>query len=423
MPLLSSEEGGLLDEHFDVYLPDRWSSNLHNLTRMKAKDRVLRLAKKAGSSLADSGLHLESSSEIPSVWNGREVRDQWVFWVRDKDACKRLQPILTSRLDLATRVKAPADHFKHVLLCIRLDHEVVEVGVRLSQYATIDITNLLGRAEAEPEAFGAEITALDGALTLDGEPVRVDTVLSAARDLLSGERDWLVLSTQIKRDEALSLGLDLEERISNIVTLTGPFFRFCLWTEENDHIDVTSELDAFAQQARARVESTEAARTDRAQAHAERAEQARARTSAKVDAEAAWRRMQSQRRASIPPAVSPPEADKPAPKRVPKRAQRVAVNTRDEAPRGREKPPGSPKRSTQEKPRASSKRDTARAAKPRPKRGPAPTFAVGDMCRLTRGLFAGKQGEVRGEDKPGYYSVKVGVLEVKVSAYELEKLT
>ena len=42
---------------------------------------------------------------------------------------------------------------------------------------------------------------------------------------------------------------------------------------------------------------------------------------------------------------------------------------------------------------------------------------------MTRGLLAGKEGEIRGEDKPGYYAVKVGVLEVKVSADELEKLS
>ncbi|MCB9530141.1 MAG: hypothetical protein H6701_17435, partial [Myxococcales bacterium] len=48
------------------------------------------------------------------------------------------------------------------------------------------------------------------------------------------------------------------------------------------------------------------------------------------------------------------------------------------------------------------------------------TFAPGDPCRLTRGLFAGKEGVVKGPGKDGYYKVKVGPLEVSVSAAELE---
>lgn len=50
----------------------------------------------------------------------------------------------------------------------------------------------------------------------------------------------------------------------------------------------------------------------------------------------------------------------------------------------------------------------------------AHSFSPGDACRLTRGLFAGKEGVIRGEGKAGYYKVKVGPLEVSVSASELE---
>ncbi len=419
MPLLNSDESGLRDDDFDVYLPECWSSNLHNLTRMKVKDRVIRLAKQAGGSLVDGGLHLEASSEIPSVWNGREVRDQWAFWVRDKDACKRLQPILASRLDLATRVKAPADHFKHALLCLRIDHEGVEVALRISQYATIDITNLLGRAEADSDALEAALQHLGDDVLLDGEAVNRTSALAAARELLSGEREWLVIGAQIARDACVQLGADLSEDVSKLIDAIRPLFGFCLWSEENDHIDVNSELTAFAEQARARVESAEAQRSTRAQAHAERAEQARARTSAKVDAEAAWRRMQAERRSSVPPAPRPSEA-KPA-ERVGggRRPQRDAGQSQDRPRRPRGPAASSTARPTQDKRKSTAKR----TPKAKPKRGPAPVFEVGDMCRLTRGLFAGKEGEVRGEDKPGYYSVNVGVLEVKVSAYELEKLS
>ena len=310
MSLLDTGDGGLLDADFDVYRPECWSSNLHNLTRMKAKERVVRLAKNAESALSDLGVKLESSSEIPSVWNGREVRDQWAFWVRDKDAARTLQPILASRLDLATRVKAPADHYKHALVCIRLDHEAVEVGVRLSQYATIDLANLIGRAEAEGELLGQTLEGLPDNVSLDGESVNASSLLAGARALLSGEREWLFLGARIERADAVALGAELPERMAEFVSAVVPVFQFCLWTENNDHVGVSQELDAFAEQARARAESAAAERTSKAEAHAERAEKARERTSAKVDAEDAWRRMQAKRRASIPPAAASDDARK-----------------------------------------------------------------------------------------------------------------
>lgn len=419
MSLLDTGDGGLLDADFDVYRPECWSSNLHNLTRMKAKERVVRLAKNAESALSDLGLKLEASSEIPSVWNGREVRDQWAFWVRNKEAARTLQPILASRLDLATRVKAPADHFKHALVCIRLDHEAVEVGIRLSQYATIDLANLIGRADAESELLAQTLDGLPDSVSLDGEPATSSSLLAGARGLLSGEREWLFLGARIERADAVALGEELPSRMAEFVSAVAPVFQFCLWAEDNDFVGVSKELDAFAEQARARAESAAAQRTSKAEAHAERAEKARERTSAKVDAEEAWRRMQAKRRTSMPPTAVSEESGQAN--------SRPASGPRRPRDEGR---PARPAQRTRPKTAASGgkaarpeKRDRSAPQRTRSKRAPAQTFEVGEKCRLTRGLLAGKEGEIRGEDKPGYYAVKVGVLEVKVSAHELEKMS
>ena len=149
MALLNSESVGLTDEDFDVYRPECWSSNLHNLGRMRTKERVVALAKYTADAFENLGLKLGSSSEIPSVWNGRQVKDQWAYLLRDDAAQRRMQPILAKRLDLATRVKAPADHFRHCLFCIRLSNDSLAIGIRLSCYATLDVANLIGRADAE----------------------------------------------------------------------------------------------------------------------------------------------------------------------------------------------------------------------------------------------------------------------------------
>ncbi len=51
---------------------------------------------------------------------------------------------------------------------------------------------------------------------------------------------------------------------------------------------------------------------------------------------------------------------------------------------------------------------------------PAAELVVGDACRLTRGLLAGKQAVIKSKDKKGYYRVSVGGLEVSVSSADLE---
>jgi len=224
---------------------------------------------------------------------------------------------------------------------------------------------------------------------------------------MSGEREWLDLVCHIPRDEVVTLGDGISATIRNVATSLAPLLNFLLWSEENDHIDVASEISNFAQQTEARTEAIEAERVSREQERAERAEKARDRTSAKVAAEDAWRRMQqSKKRPSQPPEAASRGEDKAASSSRP---------TRSRPQRPAAKPKGRPKstdkgRTVDRKPKKSTQR------KPRK---PAPVFEVGQCCMLTRGLFAGKTGEITGSEKPGYYTVKVGLLEVNVSAYDL----
>ena len=97
-------------------------------------------------------------------------------------------------------------------------------------------------------------------------------------------------------------------------------------------------------------------------------------------------------------------------RKTPRRAQRSERSSRAPAP-------SRPKRASK-----SASKDSKRPVK-RASKKEAPVFNVGDQCRLNRGIFAGKQGEVTGKGKPGYYAVKVGILEVNVSAFDLEVLS
>ena len=96
---------------------------------MKTKERVKALAQGMGAFIELDGLRLEATSEIPSIWNGREVREQWAFYVRDDDARQYLQPVIANRMDLSDRIKAPADHLKHIFLGVRIDQNSLEISL------------------------------------------------------------------------------------------------------------------------------------------------------------------------------------------------------------------------------------------------------------------------------------------------------
>ncbi len=492
MSLLMSTFEGLTAEDFDNYLPPRWSSNLHNLGRMKTKARVMALGEALAEALGREGLTVEASSEIPSVWNGREVRDQWAYLLRDTETRKALAPVVAANLDLATRIKDPAEHHRHALMCVRLDHERLEVGLRINQHATVDLANLLGRAEAELGRLEQALGDLPDDITLDGEPVTVAGLKSAARAARGGEAEWLVVARTFERDGAIARGEAVRDAVKATAAALSPLFRFVLWTPENDHVGAGSKIEAFQEAVEAREQAEEQRKAAAEVARSAREEQARARTSAKVAAEEAWRRMQAEKRRKIAAAKAAEEAAEKA-----KRAAEAAAAAKRAAEAKAAEAQSEPQPEAEPQPRADAQPEARagdaaseaapstaaptkgegrsdrrparqsgagrrggrrsgesrrgagkgkRAGKPaerrsekrpgkasggKPRRGAAPksapraqahSFSAGDPCRLTRGLFAGKQGVVKGPDKAGYYKVKVGPLEVSVSAHELEPI-
>lgn len=423
MSLLISEFEGLSDEDFDVYRPACWSSNLHNLDRMRTKARVMTLARRLAARVDHPGLVLESSSEVPSVWNGRQVRDQWAYLLRSAEERKTLQPVIARQLDLATRVQDPAEHHRHVLLAVRLDNAVLEVSLRANAHATVDLSNLLGRAKAEREALDQIVAELPEMVTLAGATVSTDALLEAASAARAGDAEWLVVARTFPRDEAIGLGVALTEAVEATADALAPLLRFVEWREDNDHVGVEDQLDALATE-RAERAIVEAERAAQAEAdRTAREQQARARTEAKVAAEEAWRRMQAKARRA--PREGEPEAAPraDAPRREVERP--AAPREPREAPPTRAARP--PRRDESARPRPAQRDEAApkkvEPPRPAPKpRAAAADFAEGDRVRLTRGLFAGKEGEVRGKGKPGYFKVKVGSLEVSVAAGEIAPL-
>ena len=90
---------GLSAETFAAYTPEKWSSNVHNLARMKVKDVMVGLCDLAREGLEEelSGLTRAASDEVPNITNHKKVDAQWIYWFRDADARKRLASVTRPR--------------------------------------------------------------------------------------------------------------------------------------------------------------------------------------------------------------------------------------------------------------------------------------------------------------------------------------
>ncbi len=415
MSLLLTSFEGLTAEDFDVYRPECWSSNVHNLKRMKAKERVLALTRLAREKLG-LALELEASSEIPSVWNGRQVQDQWAYLLRTPDERRSLQPVLARRLDLATRVADPAEHHRHALLFVRLDHEVLEVGLRANEHATIDLANLLARAQADAAGLAQAIDGLPAEIRLgaDADPT-AGGLIEAAQAARSGDAEWFVVARRFPREAATDQGEGLADAAAEVLDALRPLHAYLSWSPENDHLEISTEIVTLAAERDEAARAAASRASERQEARDARQEASRAATAARLAELEAWKK--STLKARLPPREEAPPRRRPRDETPPPRRSAPSK------PPAREQPPKK-RAQAKAKPAPRSKPKPEPKAKPEAPRRPArratvTEFEIGAKCRLNRGLLAGKVGEVTAKEARGYYKVRVGTFEVSVAGADL----
>lgn len=427
MGLFGTPLDGFSKEDFEVYNQACWSSNLHNLQRMKTKDKLLTLVKNVGKELGIEGITISSSSEIPSVWNGRQVKEQLVYYSRDVQRQKQLQSVISREFDLAERIKAGAEHERHLILFARINAEHFTIGLRFTRYSLIDNRNLTARLESEPEYFDTLLGTASDVLSMDGIDINRGVVFDAMTKLGAGAVEAVELSKSWARELAVGLGEGIDGILTSGLLACQPLFEAALWSENNDHLALSETLERLSEQVSASVEKKTQEREAKAEAHAERATKARERTGAKLEAEQAWRSMQNVKR---PRVVANEPTESVAPKRaqnegaaVTQSTQRVAAKTKattQGASSARPKPPTDGRRASARKPAAPVKKLKPSRQSRAPRKEPKKAWTVGDECTLSRGLFMGKRGEVVALPKAGYVKIKVGVIEVSVSVLELD---
>lgn len=256
---------GLTQAHFDTYAPEKWSSMVHNLARMKNKDVVASLCTTAGKELATelTGLLQTNSDEIPNITNQKKVDSQWVYWFRDQEERKNLKSFLEKTLLTQKDIFNIAPQDKHITLAVILRHADIWIGVRIPAGATVDRRNLMAKLDKSwerekflellqelPEGahlgFGDELTPTGSwdlpGLALHGEAGRAT------------EETW-TLGISVPREDALSLGVDLADLVHRWSGALVPFYRFAAWNRDNDFIDVNKKIQAEKSQKRHQAKS------------------------------------------------------------------------------------------------------------------------------------------------------------------------
>ena len=245
---------GLTQVHFDAYTEEKWSSMVHNLARMKAKDALGSLVErlKADHTIAYGGMVTGASDEIPNISNGKKVDAQWFYWYREQSQRNSLNKIL-DRLELSSATvfqTAPQD--KHIIIGLKLDAKVLSAGIFMAPTASVDRRNLRARLEQTRGREKAHALFQDAppnlSITFDtlDKPLKEvsEDDLEHLASMLSEQRDeTLFIGRVFTSEDSVQLGTSLSEELQQVLAPLEPFYRFLAWSRDNDSIDVGKEIE------------------------------------------------------------------------------------------------------------------------------------------------------------------------------------
>lgn len=265
---------GLDAADFDAYARKKWRSNAFTLGRRTAKDKLLALTRAAQDALQDSlsDLELGASDEAPSVANGREVKEQLVYFIRPAEHRAALKTLL-NRTDLgagAGLFDIAIEH-QHAHLFLRLDLDGLGVGVALPAKASVDRDNLARRLEYEGEADpllaacaalpeGSQVSCCDDSLPA---AELTEPQLDAWGKLLKDQPQSLSFECFFSREDPrladAEEGGDPEAFVALVVDALArflPVLRYLAWSPDNDfaHVKFTvKQVEKAKAEAKAEV--------------------------------------------------------------------------------------------------------------------------------------------------------------------------
>ena len=237
------------DWDFESLAPSRAGDAEFNAPRLAARRKLAALAKALIERSKGTGPALMARTSIhnPHSFNGRRVTRLWAYLTRDKPSKSKLRKVVGR--DLAKDLDSA---YRNAYLCFALEHEALEVSLRIHADAWFDGQNLVKRVAAEGvDAWLALLNELEGFhLKLDdwkGEwpcgqltPERLEEFLrfyTPGEHRLTVERRWPVPSgPQAREQRAPSLGADVPELLVEQALRLLPLYRFSAWSDESDFL-------------------------------------------------------------------------------------------------------------------------------------------------------------------------------------------
>ncbi|MDA1266021.1 MAG: hypothetical protein O2816_13150 [Planctomycetota bacterium] len=218
-----------------------------NERRLNARRRLLTLAKAAAKAFAANGLKLDVRTSLhnPHAFNGKRVRRLWAYLMRGKLEKTRLRKVLGR--DLAKDLDSA---FRNAYLCLAIEHDRLEVSLRIHPDAWYDGQNLKNRIDRQGvQGWLEQLRDLEGfQLRLHdwkgewrgGSELRPEQLEEFLRFWTPGEhqlvvdKTWPVPAAGPAREAALGEGVG-EELVRELTRLV-PLYRFTAWSEESDHL-------------------------------------------------------------------------------------------------------------------------------------------------------------------------------------------
>lgn len=149
-----------VDGDFDVLAPSLARDPQYNDRRLVVRRKLLALAKVFVARAADSGVALDPRTSLhnPHAFNQNQVKRLWAYACRTKKEKSRLKQTLGA--DLAKDLDSA---YRNAYLCVALEHDVLEVSLRIHADAWYDGQNFKNRAKKEGvAAWMALLNALPG---------------------------------------------------------------------------------------------------------------------------------------------------------------------------------------------------------------------------------------------------------------------
>jgi hypothetical protein len=210
-----------------------------NARRLVARRKLLALGKAVAK---EAGLECRTSLHNPNTFNGMRVRRLWAYLTRSKAEKRALKSILGR--DLGKDLDAA---YRNAYLCLALEHDALEVSLRIHPEAWYDGQNLKNRVAREGP--GKWLEELD---RLEGFRLRMDDWKGEWRcGELTVERLEEFLSYYTPGDHRLAVerrfpappgnrGVALEPEAADGLRAEClrllPLYRFTVWTPEQDFL-------------------------------------------------------------------------------------------------------------------------------------------------------------------------------------------